>query len=231
MNAPKSDPAAAHRDGRFRDRAEAGRRLAAALAGFAGQPVVVLALPRGGVPVGYEIARALAAPLDLVLVRKIGVPGQPEFAMGAIAEGTPPVTLRNEPVLAGLKIGDGDFARVRARELVELERRREAYRGDRPTVDVAGRIAILVDDGIATGMTARAAAEAVRARGATRVVIATPVAAGDAAAALRREFGTVVCLAEPRDLVAVGGHYQDFHPVDDDEVRALLAGPAGSRPG
>src|SRR5512139_3754857 len=149
----------------FRDRQEAGKRLAAALASFKEQRPVVLALPRGGVPVASEVAEELAAPLDLVLVRKIGVPLQPELAMGAVAEGTPPVTLRNEPLVRALRISDKDFNLVRDREVIEINRRRQAYLGDRPRVEVAGRVAILVDDGIATGMTMRAAVRATAMRG------------------------------------------------------------------
>ena len=208
----------------FRDRTEAGQRLARALAAFKGKPAVVLALPRGGVPVAVEVAAALAAPLDLVLVRKIGVPGQPELAMGAAVEGAPPVVLRNEPVIATLGVDEPAFARVRARELVELERRRRAYLSDRPRADVAGKVAILVDDGIATGMSIRAAARATAARGAAEVVIAVPVAAGDVVADLRRDGFKVVCVEQPRDLRAIGLHYQDFRQVDDETVRRLLAG-------
>lgn len=207
----------------FRNRHEAGEQLGAALVSFKSQSPVVLALPRGGVPVGAEVAARLGAPLDLVLVRKIGVPGQPELAMGAIAEGNPPVTLRNEPVVRALDIGDKDFDRVRNRELDEIERRRRAYLGDRPRIDVAGRVAILVDDGIATGMTMRAAARATASRGPSRVVIAAPVAGADIAAALRREIGAVICLEEPENLFAIGCHYADFSQVSDDDVRRILS--------
>jgi predicted phosphoribosyltransferase len=207
----------------FRNRQEAGELLAAALEAFRKERPVVLALPRGGVPVAAEVAGILAAPLDLVLVRKIGVPGQPEFAMGAIAEGNPPVTLRNERVIRALRIEDSDFDRVRDRELIEIERRRQAYLGDRPRIDVAGRVAILVDDGIATGMTIRAAARATANRGPSRVVIAAPVAGADIAAELRREIGDVICLEEHDNLYAIGFHYADFSQVSDDDVRRLLS--------
>lgn len=217
----------------FRDRQEAGRRLAAALAAFKSPQPVILALPRGGVPVAAAVAESLAAPLDLMLVRKIGVPGQPELAMGALAEGEPPVTLRNESVIRDLGIEDSDFNRVRERELIEIERRRLAYLGDRPRIPVAGRVAILVDDGIATGMTVRAAAQAAANAGASQVVIATPVASTGIAADLRREFGAVVCVEEHEYLWAIGHHYDDFSQVDDQEVREILgrftqspAGPA-----
>jgi predicted phosphoribosyltransferase len=207
----------------FRNRKDAGEQLARALAGHRDSQPVVLALPRGGVPVAAEVALSLGAPLDLVLVRKIGVPGQPELAMGAVAEGTPPLALRNEEVIAALDIGERAFDRVRHREINEIERRRQAYLADRPRVDVAGRTAILVDDGIATGMTIRAAARAVAARGARQVVIAAPVAAASVAVDLRREVDSVVCVEEPEDLFAIGYYYADFHQVGDDEVRRLLA--------
>lgn len=206
----------------FRDRLEAGERLAAALASFKARSPVVLALPRGGVPVASEVASRLGAPLDLVLVRKIGVPGQPELAMGAIAEGDPPITLRNDPVFQLLQVEDAEFERARNRELIEIERRRRSYLGDRPRVDVAGRIAIVVDDGIATGMTMRAAARATARRGPSRVVIAAPVAGADIAAELRQEFGDVICVEEREHLVAIGHCYADFSQVGDDEVRRIL---------
>jgi predicted phosphoribosyltransferase len=206
----------------FRDRQEAGKRLAAALASFKDERPVVLALPRGGVPVASEVARDFAAPLDLVLVRKIGAPGQPELAMGAVAEGTPPVTLRNDPVIRDLGIGNREFERVRDREVTEIKRRRQAYLGDRPRVEVAGRLAILVDDGIATGMTVRAAARATAMRGPSRIVVAAPVAGADIAEALRREIGEVICIEEPEDLFAIGCHYADFSQVSDDDVRRIL---------
>ncbi len=218
----------------FRDRKDAGQRLAKALADVAGARPVVLALPRGGVPVAGEIASALAAPLDLVLVRKIGVPRQPEYAMGAIAEGDPPVVVRNEAVIRALRVPNDDFEKAKRRELVELERRRRAYRGDRAPIDIENRTVILVDDGIATGMTMRAAARAVEKRRAGRVVIAAPVMAHDIAADLRREFGDVVCVEEPEDLDSVGRHYVDFSQVRDDEVREILrrhARQAAASPG
>jgi predicted phosphoribosyltransferase len=207
----------------FRDRQEAGRRLAAALASFRQQRPVVLALPRGGVPVASEVAEELAAPLDLVLVRKIGAPAQPELAMGAVVEGTPPVTLRNEPLIRALGIGDRDFNLVRDREAIEIKRRRQVYLGDRPRVEVAGRVAILVDDGIATGMTMRAAVRATAMRGPSRIVVAAPVASVDIAEALRRDVGDVICIEEHEDLVAIGYHYADFSQVSDDDVRRILS--------
>ena len=206
----------------FSDRADAGRQLARSLAVLAKGPTAILALPRGGVPVAAEIAVALEAPLDIVLVRKIGVPHQPEYAMGAIAEGDPPVVVRNEAVLRALRISDRAFDDARQREAVELERRRRAYRGDRAPLDVANRTVILVDDGIATGMTMRAAALAVNKRLASRVVIAAPVIAHDVAADMRHEFADVICVEEPDDLYSVGRFYADFSQVGDDEVREIL---------
>lgn len=202
----------------FKNRHEAGVRLSAALALFKASSPVILALPRGGVPVGAETAARLGAPLDLVVVRKIGVPEQPEIAMGAIAEGDPPVVVRNEPAVQFFEIKDAEFESAKDRELTEIKRRRCTYLGDRPRVDVAGRVAILVDDGIATGMTMRAAALATIRRGARRIVIAVPVAAVDIAAELRREICDVICLEEYEHLVAVGDHYVDFTQVSDHEV-------------
>jgi predicted phosphoribosyltransferase len=215
----------------FHNRKDAGERLAAALASYTNSRPVVLALPRGGVPVAAEIARSLAAPLDLVLVRKIGVPGQPELAMGAVVEGTPTLALRNEEVIDALDIQDRDFERVRDREIAELDRRRRAYLAGRPRAALAGRTAILVDDGIATGMTMRAAARSVAARGAARVVIATPVAAASVVADLRTEADAVVCLEDPEDLFAIGYYYADFAQVGDEEVRRLLAAAPVAAPG
>jgi predicted phosphoribosyltransferase len=177
---------------------------------FKDQCPVVLALPRGGVPVASEVAKGLAAPLDLVLVRKIGVPEQPEFAMGAVVEGTPPVILRNEPVIHAIRITDDEFDRIRDRELIEIERRGQAYLGERPRVQVAGRVAIVVDDGIATAMTIRGAARATARRAPDRIVIAPPVASADTAASLRGEVDEVICVEEPDDLFAIGYHYADF---------------------
>lgn len=208
---------------RFRNREDAGEQLAQVLASYKDQQPVVLALPRGGVPVAAVVARRLGAPLDLVFVRKIGVPQQPELAMGAVVEGEPPLVLRNPEVIGMLDIDDRDFDRVRDRELVELERRRQAYLAGRPRVDVAGRTAILIDDGVATGMSIRAAARATAARGARPVVIAAPVAAVSVAADLRREVDAVECVEEPEDLFAIGYYYADFSQVSDEQVRRLLA--------
>jgi predicted phosphoribosyltransferase len=209
----------------LQNRQKAGKRLAAALAHFRDQRPIVLALPRGGVPVAAEIATSLAAPLDLVLVRKIGVPEQPEFAMGAVVDGIPPIILRNEPVIASLEISDREFEQVRDRELVEIERRRWAYVGGRPRIDVAGRVVILVDDGIATGMTMRAAARATAARAPSRIVVAVPVASADIAAELRREVDEVVCVEEHKRLFAIGSHYADFSEVSDETAREVAVPP------
>ncbi|MBV8187507.1 MAG: phosphoribosyltransferase [Alphaproteobacteria bacterium] len=207
---------------RFRNRQEAGKLLAKALELYRHDRPLVLALPRGGVPVAAEVAQSLHAPLDLMLVRKIGVPDQPELAMGAVVEGKPPLALRNEPVIRMLAVRDRDFERVRDREIIEIERRRQAYIGGRARPDLAGRTVILVDDGIATGMTMRAAARAVATQGATRAVIAAPVAAASVATELRRAADRVACLNEPDDLFAIGHHYDDFTQVGDEEVRRLL---------
>jgi predicted phosphoribosyltransferase len=207
---------------KFRNRQQAGQLLAKVLASYGHCRPIVLALPRGGVPVAAEVAHSLHAPLGLMLVRKIGAPDQPELAMGALADGMPPLVLRNEQVIRLLGVDARDFERVRDREIAEIERRRQAYLAGRKRLDVAGRTVILVDDGVATGMTMHAAAKAVSAQGAMRVVIAVPVAAASVAVELRREADTVVCLKEPVDLLAIGYHYDDFAQVGDDEVRRLL---------
>jgi predicted phosphoribosyltransferase len=207
----------------FRNRADAGQRLAEALATYRGQDVVVLALPRGGVPVGAEIAEALGAPLDLVLVRKIGAPFREELAMGAVAEGEPPVTVRNEDVIAMLGVDEATFGRVRDKELAEMARRRRAYMSGRASADVAGRIAIVVDDGVATGATTRAALRAVRARRPKKLVLAAPVAEAEVQAVLRQEADEVVCLEDHLVWGAIGGCYDDFRQISDLEVTSTLA--------
>ncbi len=207
---------------RFRDRHDAGARLAQRLRERAFESPVVLALPRGGVPVGYEVAASLGAPLDLLLVRKIGVPWQPELAMGAVVDGQERDVVLHHEVLRALGIPEQDVQRAAAREVAEIERRRTLYLSGRPPVDVAGRTAIVVDDGIATGTTMRAALRALRRRGPQRLVLAVPVAAPDALEALRGEVDEVVCLQAPRELGAIGVFYEDFHQLGDDEVRGLL---------
>lgn len=206
----------------FRDRREAGQLLATALSRYAGRPdVVVLALPRGGVPVAYEVAQALGAPLDVFLVRKLGVPGHEELAMGAVA--TPGVRVLNEEVVRGLGIPARMIEAVAAREQAELARRERLYRGDRPPVDVHGRTVILVDDGLATGASIHAAIQALRQRQPARIVVAVPVAAPDRCEALKDQVDDVVCAVTPEPFHAVGLWYDDFSQTTDDEVRELLA--------
>jgi len=206
---------------RFRDRAHAGRLLAAALARYAHRPdVIVLALPRGGVPVGYEVARALGLPLDVFVVRKLGVPGHEELAMGAIASGG--VRLLNGDVVALAGVSDAAIEDVTAREAGEILRREHTYRGDRPPPDLRGRTVILVDDGLATGASMRAAAAAVRRQGPSRVVVAVPAAAPDTCEALRAEVDDLVCLTSPEPFEAVGLWYEDFSQTGDEEVWQLL---------
>jgi putative phosphoribosyl transferase len=205
----------------FRDREEAGRRLSRKLAAYAGKPdVIVLALPRGGVPVGYEVARAIGAPLDVFVVRKLGVPGHEELAMGAIASGN--VRVLNDDVVRALRIPPDVIARVAAEEQIELERREQLYRGGRPAADVRGRTAILVDDGLATGASMSAAVAALRQLRPKRIVVAVPVAAASACEAFRRLVDEVVCAMTPESFQAVGIWYNDFSQTTDDEVRALM---------
>jgi len=206
----------------FRNRSEAGRRLAEALASYANHPVVVLALPRGGVPVAAEIAQALRAPLDLVLVRKIGSPFHEELAMGAVADGGQPVTVRNEDVISMLGVDAETFAKVRDQQLAEIERRRAAYLRGCRAADVKGRVAIVVDDGVATGATTRAALRAVRARDPAKLVLAVPVAPSETLGELRGEADEVVCLEDHLFLGAIGGSYDDFSQVSDQEVTSIL---------
>jgi predicted phosphoribosyltransferase len=206
---------------RFIDRAEAGRQLAEWLRHYAERPdAIVLALPRGGVPVGYEVAHALDLPLDVFLVRKLGVPGRPELAMGAIASGG--VLVLNPDVVVALRIPAQVIDGVAAREKPELERRARDYRNGRSEPDVRGRTVILVDDGLATGSTMRAAVAAVRRRGAARIVVAVPVGAPEACAEFRLEVDEFVCLLTPEWFAAVGEWYEDFSQTTDDEVRNLL---------
>ncbi|WP_454917232.1 phosphoribosyltransferase [Xanthobacter sediminis] len=208
---------------RFRDRADAGHRLAAALSAYAGRAPVVLALPRGGVPVAVEVAAALHAPLDLVLVRKIGLPDQPELAMGAVVDGADPIVVRNPDIIALGAVDEAAFDAVCRRELAEIERRRARYVGARPRAPIAGRVVIVVDDGIATGATVKAALKAIRARGPQELVLAVPVAPPQALADLRPEVDAVVCLLAPENLGAIGCFYDDFTQVSDAEVDAALA--------
>jgi predicted phosphoribosyltransferase len=207
----------------FRDRADAGRRLAKALAQHKDEKAVVLALPRGGVPVAAEIAQELGAPLDLILVRKIGAPFHEELAMGAVAEGEPPVTVRNEDVISFLNVSEETFQRVQHQELAEMDRRRRAYLSGRASPEVAGRVAIVVDDGVATGATTRAALRAVGARNPAKLVLAVPVASSEALEMLRREADEVVVLEPQLPFGAIGPAYEDFRQVSDAEVTRLLA--------
>ncbi len=210
------------RRSQFADREDAGRQLADELGEYKDRDdVVVLALPRGGVPVGFEIARGLNAPLDVFLVRKLGTPGQEELAMGAIATGG--IRLLNDRVVNGLNISDEAIDQVAERERKELERRRREYRGDASPVDVEGKTVILVDDGLATGATMRAAVQALRRRDPARVIVAIGTAPPDTLKRLRSEVDEAVCIATPQPFYAVGGSYSDFSQTTDDEVRRLLA--------
>jgi putative phosphoribosyl transferase len=203
------------------NRRQAGRALAEALSAYRGRPdVVVLALPRGGVPVAAEIAAMLDAPLDLILVRKLGVPGQPELAMGAIASNG--ACVMNRDVVRQLGIDQEGIDRAVARERQELERRDRAYRGDRAPVSVRDRCVIVVDDGVATGATLRAAMQAIRAQAPARLVVAVPVGAPETISRVEREADEVICLAQPQPFYAIGQWYRNFEQVSDDEVRQLL---------
>jgi len=207
----------------FVDRTEAGRKLAKALAAYKNQRPVVLALPRGGVPVAAEVATALDAPLDLILVRKIGVPFQPELAMGAVVDGVEPVIVRNEEVIRLTGVSEGEFNAIRDQELAEIERRRKLYLGDRPHPKIAGRIVIVVDDGIATGATTRAALRATRMRTPSKLLLAVPVAPTDTLKELRGEADDIVCLEDYESFGAIGLFYSDFSQVSDTEVIEILA--------
>ncbi len=206
----------------FQNRKSAGQELARALAGRDFPDPVVLALPRGGVPVAFEVARALKAPLDLVMVRKIGAPGHEELAMGAVVNGDAPQIVVNEDVARSYGLGREEVEARAAPGLAEIARRRDAYLSGRATVPLAGRTAIVVDDGIATGATMRAALQAVRARGPARLVLAVPVAAPDRLKALEAEVDAAICLEAPQGFYAVGAHYRDFPQLDDDEVIRLM---------
>lgn len=207
---------------RFRNRTEAGRLLAERLRDYAGRDdVLVLALPRGGVPVGYEIAKALDAPLDVFVVRKVGLPGQEELAMGAIASGG--VLVLDQHLIQMLGIGQEQLDRAVAAEMRELERREAAYRGDREPPELEGKTVILVDDGLATGATMQAAAIAVRRRNPAKIVVAVPVAAAETCEAFRDIVDEIICGVTPRPFHAVGLWYDDFSQTSDEEVRELLA--------
>jgi len=207
----------------FEDRVEAGQKLAAALGAYRGQDVVVLALPRGGVPLGFEVARALGAPMDLLLVRKLGVPTHPELAMGAVMDGTPPVVIRNEDVVRQAWVSGDEFNAVRDRELAEIDRRRTRYLAGRQPIDVRGRIALIVDDGVATGATVKAAIAGLRQLEPAKIVVAVPVAPPDTAGELRQATDDAVILDEPVSFGAIGCFYRDFHQLSDDDVIDLMS--------
>ncbi|WP_417566907.1 phosphoribosyltransferase [Marinobacter sp.] len=203
------------------DRIKAGRALALAMPRYRGrEDILVLGLPRGGVPVAYEIAADLNAQLDLMLVRKLGTPGQKELAMGAIASGG--IRVLNREIVEALGISDETIERVASEEQQELERRERAYRGDRPRPEIEGKCIILVDDGLATGASMRAAIEALRRQNPSGIVVAVPVAPPDTVGKLRREADDVICLATPEPFMAIGNWYRDFTQVSDEEVKQTL---------
>lgn len=207
---------------RYQDRAEAGRRLAARLTQFAGRAdVIVLALPRGGVPVGYEVAASLDVPLDVFVVRKLGVPWQPEVAMGAVASGS--IRIIDRDAVEAYGVREDEVARVTATAQVELARRELQYRGDRPLADLTDRTILLVDDGLATGATMRAAVEAVRGKAPARIVVAVPVAAPETCETMSGLADELICAVTPEPFYAVGFWYGDFAETTDEQVRALLA--------
>lgn len=214
---------------RYADRADAGRHLAAALQAYRGRDVVVLGLPRGGVPVAYQVAAALGAPLDVLVVRKLGVPSRPELAFGAIGE-DPGVRVLNESVLRRTGLSDDDIAAVEKAQRTELQRRIDKYRGGGPALPLAGRVALIVDDGFATGATARAAALVARAQGAATVVLAAPIGAAETIAGLREVADEVVCPWAPPGFGAVGQGYVDFDQTSDEQVCALLQAAHRERP-
>lgn len=205
---------------RFADRVDAGRHLARALTSYASRNVVVVGLPRGGVPVAFEVARALGAPLDVIVVRKLGVPFQPEVGMGAVGESGARVI--NADVVRLAEVSDQELAEIERRERAEVQRRAERFRGDRPPVPLAGRTVIIVDDGIATGSTARAACQVARARGAVEVILAVPVGPRGVEQRLRPDADTVICLSSPDEFYAVGQFYADFTQTSDEQVAELL---------
>ncbi len=204
----------------FRDREDAGRRLAERLNQFRDEDPIVLALPRGGVPVGYEIARALNAPLDVFIARKLGAPRRPEFGIGAVAQGG--LRVLNPEAVRALEVSKEYIERVAAEETAEIERRLRLLRGDRPEPEVRERTTILVDDGLATGVTARAAIEALRRRNPKRLILAVPVCAEQTAELIRSEVDELVCLEAPSNLMAISLWYQHFEQVSDEKVIELL---------
>ena len=206
----------------FQDRREAGRRLAAALSHFAPTHPLVLALPRGGVPVAFEVAKALNAEMDLLFVRKIGAPGYAELGLGAVVDGADPQLVLNEDIVRQLAPNPNYIRAEMQRQLAEIERRRRAYTGNRPPVEVAGRTVIIVDDGIATGGTIKAALKGLRKNGPARLILAVPVAPTDTIAELAAACDEIVCIARPEPFNAVGAHYADFEQTEDAEVVRLV---------
>jgi len=206
----------------FKDRADAGRKLARALAGYKDEQPVLLALPRGGVSVAAEVAAVLKAPLDLILVRKIGVPIQPELAMGAVVDGAAPIIVRNENVIELADIDESTFKAICDSELAEIERRRHRYLGNRQRAEISGHTAIVIDDGIATGATIRAALRATRMRSPKKLVLAVPVAPTSTVAELHSEADDVICLEDYEPFGAIGAYYANFGQVSDGEVIDIL---------
>ena len=205
----------------YKNRSQAGRELATALQPYANRPdVLILALPRGGVPVAYEVAKALNIPLDLMLVRKLGLPGHEELAIGAIATGG--IRVLNTEVIEGMAISEAQIERIAAAELQELRRREKAYRGERPNAEVQGHGVILIDDGLATGATMQAAIAAIRQQRPAEILVAVPVAPKDTVALLRDQADAVICPATPEPFLGVGRWYEDFTQITDAEVRDLL---------
>jgi putative phosphoribosyl transferase len=207
----------------FRDRADAGRQLARALAGYEGQRPVILALPRGGVAVAAEVATALHAPLDIILVRKIGAPVQPELAIGAVVDGAEPIIVRNPAAIESTATSEDEFQSLCNMELKELERRRAVFCGDRVPIDVTGRVVIVVDDGIATGATARAAVRSLKLRRPKKIVLAVPVATARTLEGFRSEVDEVVCLEDLGGWSAIGFFYDDFRQLTDTDVVTILS--------
>ncbi len=213
----------------FQNRESAGRKLAEAVQELGLKDPVVYALPRGGVPVALPVAEALDAPLDLLLVRKIGAPGQEELAMGAVVDGEAPEVVWNDQVVDMLRVSEADKRRAVKRKLAEIEKRRSSYLGDRAPVPVEGRDAVVVDDGIATGATTRAALLALRRRKPASITLAVPVAPEDSLSVIEPDLDHVVCLSKPHPFYAVGAHYADFRQTTDDEVTRALASREGEQ--
>ena len=208
---------------RFKDRADAGRRLASCLTSYKNDRPIILALPRGGVAVAAEVAAALDAPLDIILVRKIGAPMQPELALGAVVDGGEPIITRNPYIIESTATTEQEFKSLCQNQLAEIERRRQRYVGHRQPLDVAGRVVVVVDDGIATGATARGALQATRVRRPKKLVLAIPVAPAETVEALREDADDIVCLGEMGPFGAIGYHYDDFRQLTDDDVVKTLA--------